>query len=188
VRQRSDLLGGSMRRVQPDVVPQRLLRRHRMRNVGPDGQQLRHERRRLRGLCWWPGVHDGRRRVLVSPVGEHVVLGGGAQSSATKDVKFATASHYACAGQAVVAADFNGDGVMDDAAGGGDGSACVLFGRGDGTFLDWFEVHAPTWPLPGPISALANVREFDANADGIPDLFVGTSGQVYLYLSRTNRT
>ena len=115
-------------------------------------------------------------------------IGGGSASAGTKNVVFATASHYACAGQSVVAADFDGDGVTDVAAGGGDGSACVLFGRGDGTFLDGFEVHSPTWPLPGPISAQADVRVFDANADGIPDLFVGTSGHVYLYMSRTNRT
>ena len=113
--------------------------------------------------------------------------GGGSASPGTKNVVFATASHYACAGQSVVAADFDGDGVMDVAAGGGDGSACILFGRGDGTFVDGFEVHAPTWPAPGSTITQADVREFDANGDGIADLFVGTSAHVYLYVGSSTR-
>jgi hypothetical protein len=66
-------------------------------------------------------------------------------------------------GTALAAADFNGDGKMDLAAG-GNGFVDIMSGNGDGTFI--FKQH-----YPGPNQASLNtVTTADFNGDGKPDL------------------
>ena len=76
MRDRCDLLGRRLRYLQRDVVRERLLRQQRVRDGGADRWKLRHEGRRVRGLSERSGMHDGRRRVLLSAFGEGHVLGG----------------------------------------------------------------------------------------------------------------
>jgi hypothetical protein len=75
MRDRSDLRGRRLRSMQRDVVRERLLRQHRVRDGSADRRKLRHQGRHVRGLSERSGMHDGRRRVLLSAFGEGHVLG-----------------------------------------------------------------------------------------------------------------
>ncbi|HTW63738.1 MAG TPA: FG-GAP-like repeat-containing protein [Bryobacteraceae bacterium] len=88
----------------------------------------------------------------------------------------------------VIAADFNGDGVLDlvvpylGMGNGSPGGIAVLINKGDGTF------QSPVIYTAG--SAPDSVATLDLNQDGIPDLAVadGGSSSVYVLLGNGNGT
>ena len=80
--------------------------------------------------------HDGHLDLAVRDTGEtsvSVLLGAG-DGSFHPPMKFAVGPGDATVPEAIIAADFNGDGNLDLAVTNSDGSISVLIGLGDGTF------------------------------------------------------
>lgn len=90
-----------------------------------------------------------------------------------------SAGHF----KAVALADFNGDGVLDLAAGDTQG----------GRILVWYSGPGLTWSRPISLKVEGEVRDIavmDLNSDGIPDLVYslrGTPGGIYTWISTPNR-
>jgi hypothetical protein len=85
---------------------------------------------------------------------------------------------YAVNAQALVARDLNGDGKLDLAGQGLDGTVSVLFGNGDGSFAAAREL-PPTGSGGTQSQALAVA---DLDGDGRVDLASTDSGQAYVFL------
>ena len=85
------------------------------------------------------------------------------------DGTFGSPAYFFAGGNSIVSADFNGDGKLDLAVGGG--ALAILFGNGDGTF------QPAVFPFTTPFST---VFAADLNGDGKTDLVNGEPAQVYL--------
>ena len=103
---------------------------------------------------------------------------GGKASSASQTVNAAAAGGFqpavtypaGASPQAIVAADFTGDGKTDLAVLNAAGGVSILSGNGDGTFQAGGN-YATSWIASG-------IAAGDFNKDGKPDLAIATSGQV----------
>lgn len=84
---------------------------------------------------------------------------------------------------AVVAADFNGDGNMDLAIANGDGSITILLGKGDGTFTT-----EPPLNVGAAVSSLAvGYFTLDGNLD-LAAATAGSPGSISIFLGKGNGT
>jgi hypothetical protein len=113
-------------------------------------------------------------------------LGVGASGLGLLDKSTTTVGNYP---EAIVTADFNGDGIPDVAtdtvnslSNSVPGSLSILLGKGDGTFNVAPSIPTGDFPI--------NMVTADFNGDGIPDIAIGTinTGSVNIFLGKGDGT